>query len=120
MTFSKEDRAAWADSEIMKEFEKIAKENDILNGPPSEAYEPIEKEEKDWEDEDMVDFEEALENFEEGPSFEEEMHMAYNKNLFSNLEKIASDFANKSNIKVAYKIELILHKLKKYFEVKNG
>jgi len=113
MTFSKEDKAAWADSEIMKEFEKIAKDNDILNGPPSEAYEPIEnEEEKDWEDEDMGNFEEALENFEEGPSFEEEMHIAYNKNLFSNLTKIAGDFANKSNIKVAYKIELVLHKLK--------
>ena len=99
MTFSKEDKAAWADSEIMKEFEKIAKDNDILNGPPSEAYEPIEKEEVDWEDEDMG-------------NFEEEMHVAYNKNLFSNLTKIAGDFANKSNIKVAYKIELALHKLK--------
>lgn len=112
MTFSKEDKSAWSNSEVMLELEKLAKENDLLSEPSKELYEPIEIEDNDkWEDEDLEDFKKALSDFEE-PSFEKELHIAYDKKLFSTLEKIASDFANKSNIKVAYRIESTLNKLK--------
>ena len=60
MTFAPEDKAAWNSSEIMSEFEKIALETDLLNGPPKEANMPIDLEEEDdedvsWEDEDIED-----------------------------------------------------------------
>lgn len=40
MTFSKEDLAAWRSSEVMREFERIVKEQG-LNDTPPEAYLPI-------------------------------------------------------------------------------
>ena len=52
MSFSKEDKAVWLSSEVMQELEKIALEQDVLSGPPAEAFQvPEEMEEKTWEEE---------------------------------------------------------------------
>ena len=54
MSFSHEDKSAWISSEVMREFEKIAEDIDLLNGLPEEAYSPIgmdEKNEEEWEEE---------------------------------------------------------------------
>jgi hypothetical protein len=41
MVFAPEDKRVWQESEVMAEFEKIAKETDLLNGGPPEAFQPI-------------------------------------------------------------------------------
>ena len=57
MTFSKEDKAAWDSSEVMRELEKLAE--DVLKGTPDEAHLPIMEGEEEssedttWEDEDL-------------------------------------------------------------------
>lgn len=123
MTFSKEDRAAWENSEIMQEFEKLAE--DVLN-PPAEAYQPIpEKEEKAWEEEDwsdeqkLVDAAEELSN-QDDDSFEKELRVAYNERLLSRLEKIAEQLADKSNIKAAYRVERTIQELKTLMREENN
>lgn len=123
MTFSKEDRAAWENSEIMQEFEKLAE--DVLN-PPAEAYQPIpEKEEKVWEEEDwsdeqkLVDTAEELSN-QDDDSFEKELRVAYNERLLSRLEKIAEQLADKSNIKAAYRVERTIQELKTLMREENN
>lgn len=131
MVFSKEDNQAWESSEVMRELEKMAAE--VLEGPSIEAYEPIE--EQLWEEETAVEPEELSEcecapgtptmydgkicavcgrkKKEEG--FEEEMHSAYGQILINNLEKMASNFAENSKIKVAYRIEQAIAELKELF-----
>ncbi len=117
MSFAKEDKAAWLSSEIMQEFEKIARENDVLSGPPQEAFQPIGNENKSWEEEEDVINKEPIEKLElDADDIKTELRMAYNKNLFSSLEKLARQFAEKSNIKAAYRIEQTLHKLKEIFK----
>lgn len=112
MTFSKEDRAAWEDSKIMKELEKFADE--ILH-PSNKAYEPIEEVRKDWEEENLTDEEklvDAAEQLLKENSFEEELRIAYNNQLIYKLEKLAEDLADKSNTKAAYRIERTIQELK--------
>lgn len=117
MSFSNEDKAAWLSSEIMKELEKYA--GDVLVGPPEEAFKPIETDEHNWEEED---FEEALEEFEkpnsdiiEDLNMKNELLAAYNISIIDNLQKLASNFAEKSNIRTAYMIEQVVCELKDYF-----
>jgi hypothetical protein len=106
----------------MQEFEKIAREQDVLNGPPPEAFQPIgenKKEDESWEDEgDMGRFKEALNEFEsEKPNdLKTELRMAYNNNLFSSLEKLANQLIEESNIKAAYEVEQTIEKLKEIFK----
>ena len=112
MTFSKEDKAAWLDSEIMREFERYA--GDVLNGPPVEAFQGIKTgEEKVWEEEDLEDkLVTAVDEFNEPTAtatFEKEIHIAYNKSLFKNIEKVAHSL---SNVKAVYRIERSLKELK--------
>jgi hypothetical protein len=110
MTFSKEDKAAWLDSEVMSELEKLS--GDVLNGPPAEAFQPIKHEESTWEEENLEEqLVTAVDKFNE-PTFEEEIHIAYNKSLFKNLEKVAHNLSDKSNIKAAYRVERSLNELK--------
>lgn len=115
MTFSKEDRAAWENSTIMQEFEKFA--DDVLN-PPAEAYQPIAIEgQKTWEEEDWSDEQKLIDAADEllgkgNDSFEEELHIAYNKKLLYRLEKLAEQLADKSNIKAAYRVERTVQELK--------
>lgn len=106
MAFSKEDKQAWNDSEVMLELEKIAEMSFI---PKEEG----------WEEEGL---EEALENFEkpaeeilnelDKEDFNKELHLAHNDLIFSTLQKIAESFIKKSNIKVAYRIEQTIAELK--------
>ena len=110
MVFSKEDNAAWNDSEVMLNLEKWAK--DLL----------LKKEEDGWEEES---FEDALEEFEtpnETPvdevvndeSMLKDLASAYNSLIIDNLQKIANYFIDKSNIKTAYRIEQSINELKDY------
>ena len=114
MVFSKEDKSAWLNSEVMKEFEKFATE--VFDGPPREAFEGLEEE--SFEDEN---FEEALEEFEDKEVSDEEVsdeeikkELLANK-LLDNLQKLSSLFAEKSNIKTAYRIEQTVCELKDCF-----
>jgi hypothetical protein len=113
MTFSKEDQAAWENSEVMRELEKLA--DDVLN-PSPEAYQPISIDEKSWEEEDWVDEKKltdaASELLGNENSFEEELKSAYNNRLCLQLEKIAEWLEDKNNIKAAYKVERSIQKIK--------
>ena len=128
MVFSKEDKVAWKSSETMREFEKLAGE--ILN-PNPEAYMPIEETGPSWEEES---FEEDYSPKEcqctvdtsslydgkicsecgglKNASMQEEMQEAFAKSIIENLQKLASNIAEKSNIKVAYRIEQTVEELK--------
>jgi len=123
MTFSKEDKAAWQDSEIMREFERIAKEQDVLGGPPPEAFQPVgvEEDEKTWEEDDDKDKlldavdELGVAQNEESPvdveTLPRELLKAYTTNLLTNLEKVSYDLASGSKMKAAYRIDRTLHKI---------
>jgi len=125
MTFSKEDNAAWGNSEIMQEFEKIALEADVLNGPPEEAFKPIETEEKveeTWEDENDEEkllsaieelgiSEEEGEEDEEGDLKEELMDL-YTADLLTNLQKLAHELAANSKMNAAYTVERTIMEIK--------
>jgi hypothetical protein len=122
MTFSKEDRAAWDNSEIMQEFEKFA--DDVLN-PPLESYQPISIEgHKTWEEEDWSDEQKLVDAADEllsaDDSFEEEMCVAQNKRLLYRLEKLAEQLADKSNIKAAYRVERTVQELKALLREENN
>jgi hypothetical protein len=76
MAFSKEDKSAWESSEVMRELEKYAEE--VLNGPPPEAFQPIKTakdpgknlwEEEAWEEE-MQEKEMHEKEMHEGVEFE--------------------------------------------------
>jgi hypothetical protein len=128
MIFEKEDRQAWMDSEVMREFERIAAEQDILAGPPPEAFEPVgveeETEEPEWEEEegDMGKLEDALTEFEGGEdlespekgtreTLEEMLGEAYGENLAKDLRKLANSFATDSKMRVAHRIERCIYEL---------
>lgn len=128
MSFSNEDKLVWWNSEVMREFEKIAQENDILNGPPKEAFSPIEEDEDTWEEESdlesaigdaaglLMGDEEVVE-----PTIDEdiasgklkvELSSLYMNNLLSNLQDLAHDLAEQGHIKVARKIEVTINIIK--------
>ena len=122
MIFSKEDSAAWHNSEIIQEFEKIALETDVLNGPPAESYQPLgfdEEEEKDWEEEgDEEKLLSAIEEMgvskNEEESLEEELSKVYTANLIENLQKLAHNLASNSKMSAAYTIERAIVKIKTF------
>lgn len=121
MTFSKEDKAAWLNSEIMQELEKLAE--DVLNGPPSEAFQPIENvaAAETWEDEDLEEkITEAVEEFEQPTvPIKEEFVIAYNQRLLTNIEKIAHRLSDQRNITAAYRVERSLRQLKALLREEN-
>ena len=134
MTFSKEDKSAWMNSEIMQELEKIARETGVLEGPPAEAFLPIEteedteieepKDEEVWEEEDE-DEEKLMSAIEElglveEPDLKEEFSEAYATNLISNLEKLAHQYATQSKMRASYRIERAIFNLKTLREESNG
>lgn len=118
MIFSEEDVAAWNDSEIMKEFEKIAIKTNIIDGPPIEAYQPINKEEeKTWEEEeDEEKLLSAIENLgiadEESENLKKELSKIYVANLITGLQKLAYNSAINYKTSVAYTIERSIMKIK--------
>lgn len=115
--FSKEDMAAWNASEIAKEFERIAAEKNLLNGPPPEAYLPIDEEEKEmeksWEEEtDEERLEDAAkEILNEEEKLPEEVAFASTK-LLNNLQKLADAFVDKRRIKEAFCVERAILQIK--------
>lgn len=122
MTFSKEDKAAWNDSEIMQQLEKIAKRDNILNGPPKEAFQPIDveeqEEEKTWEDEEILpepkDFvDEAVRE----DDLKKELEKVYSSDLIQKLNKLGSMLISNSQTEVAYRVERAINKIKEILEV---
>lgn len=122
MTFSKEDKAAWMNSEVMHELEKIALEGGL--DVPEEAFEPIE-EEKTWEDEDdtakLIDAVEEFRKGDEGEETmkepeEEELLVAYHRKLTDAIEKLAWRLADESKTAAAYKVERTLQNIKALME----
>jgi hypothetical protein len=97
-SFSYEDTRAWESSEVMRELEKIAKEEGFLD--LSEALQPIKvyskKEEKTWEEEpcDKIPQKNAFEDI-------NKQHKA----IIEKIYKISCDLADNGNIKGAYRAE---------------
>jgi hypothetical protein len=134
MSFSNEDKNVWTGSEVMREFEKIAEDLELLNGPPAEAFSPIgdssdEEDDPSWEEEIIEDPEKAIGDAameltgEEDDSIAEglkaddgnlktEMASLYMNNLLSNLQDLAHDLAEQGHIKVARKIEVTINIIK--------
>jgi len=139
MSFSHEDKSAWISSEVMREFEKIAEDIDLLNGLPEEAYSPIgmdEKDEEEWEEEadleaavgdaagELVgepkglvgevskrdDIDEILGN--EDGDLKNEFASLYMNNLLSNLQDMAHDFGEQGHSKVALAIERTINSIR--------
>lgn len=125
MTFSKEDKAAWQNSEVMRELEKIAAMGGLEVS--EEAFEPIEEEE--WEDEDdtekLVDAVEKFQEGSEGPGEElevgektetedpvDELLAAHQRNLIDAIEKLSWRLADRSRTVAAYKVERALQNIK--------
>jgi len=109
MPFAPEDKRAWLDSEVMAELEKIAKETDLLGGPPKEAFEPIEEKtaaQSSWEDEDVP---EAPADPDAGRRAALASHGA---RLAKTLERMAQDLAEAGRPKAAYRLERALAALK--------
>jgi len=127
MTFSKEDKAAWNDSEIMQHLEKIAKRDNILNGPPKEAFQPIvaedqkedeEENEKIWEEEEInPESKERTDEMVRDEDLKKELEKVYSNNLIKKLNKISGLLASNSQIQTAYRIERALNKIKEILEV---
>jgi len=107
MVFAPEDKRAWQNSEVMAELEKLAKETDLLGGPPPEAFEPISEqtpEQETWEDEDaplVVD-----------SSAKEAELLAIRHQLMDEIERMAHQLAEAGRIKVAYRLERALATIK--------
>lgn len=138
MSFSSEDKTAWFSSEVMREFEKIAEDTSLLNGPPEEAFLPVgdEEKEEDWEDENAAVVEDEVkalglagdelignssEHNEDEPTVDEILELGdlhseasslYRNNLLKNLEDLAYDLAERGHIKVAYRIERTIRSIK--------
>lgn len=95
--FSKEDTAAWEDSEIMKELEKIINK----------------KEEESWEEENEENHEElpeetskeSEETLKDEETQEKDDLKDIESQLIYNLQKIATNFISKSKNKNSYIVE---------------
>lgn len=123
MTFSKEDKAAWYDSEVMQHLEEIAKRDNILDGPPKEAFQPIiardeNEEEKVWEDEEVdPELEKITDEMVREDDLKKELEKVYSNSLIKKLNKISSLMASNSQMQAAYRIERALNKIKEILEV---
>jgi hypothetical protein len=126
MSFSQEDKNAWANSEVMKEFEKVASESDILNDYNLESFSPL-QEDEEWEEDvaseetlgEAVDefigrkeLDNTIDNFIQKEELKESMASLYMNNLLSNLQDLAHDLAEQGHIKVARKIEVTINIIK--------
>ncbi len=104
MAFAPEDRRAWQDSEIMAEFEKMAKEANLLGGPPSEAFEPIPERiaaQPTWEDEDTQEPSDPADG--RHAQFAEQ-----GARLAESIARMAEDLALAGHVKAAYRLERAL------------
>jgi len=128
MSFSKEDTAAWKDSEVMRELEKLAIDTDLLETEEEPSWEDESDEEKltDAVEEFSGPEEELQETTSELPETEPketsdedlvtELLATYNKNLLYNIEKLSHILADKTNIKAAYKVERTIQNIKALLE----
>lgn len=106
MSFEPEDKLAWDDSEVMREFEKIAQ--DIYDEADA-SFQPIELGKKvNIDDEDIgADDEKIAENI----FGKLEMFSSINKDLFDKIRIISHSLANRGLKKEAFKIERALKDL---------
>lgn len=105
MKFSIEDKKAWEASAVMAELEKIALEENLLNGPPKEVFEPIKIDEEDdesWEDEND-DGEIKLEN-----SSNNLIEISAINDMKAGLKAMAGNLSKFNRIKEAYSFERTL------------
>ncbi len=120
MSFSKEDLAAWNDSEVMKELEKLAKDGEF-DELFDDNFKPVkfDEEEDSWEDET----EELIEATEEFLNEKDENDIILeNKekeeleesvaSLISGLTKISYDLADNNCKNEAYMVEKTIDDLK--------
>jgi hypothetical protein len=110
MAFAPEDKRAWLDSEVMSELEKVAKETNLLNGPPAEAFEPISEKtagQPVWEDEDVPESPRADSRTERHAEM-----VAHSARLMGTIERMAQDLAEAGHTKAAYRLERTLAALK--------
>jgi hypothetical protein len=122
MVFSKEDKMAWENSEVMTELEKIA--HTVLD-PDMESYQPIKvEEEPEWEDESNVEEKnnETILLDEANPfAIKKEMCLVYKNSLVKSLLKLAHSLGEQSKVKEAYAIEKTINRLNELFqEDENG
>jgi len=109
MDFAPEDKRVWQESEVMAEFEKVAKETGLLNGGPPEAFQPIPEkiaEQGAWEDEDAQEPPVGL-----GVARQAGL-ASYGARLMGAIENLAHDLAEAGRIKVAYRLERTFAALK--------
>lgn len=109
MAFAPEDKRAWLDSEVMAELEKVARETNLLGGPPSEAFEPIEERtatQAYWEDEDVPE-----PPAEPGSARRAEL-AAHGARLMGMIGGMAQDLAGVGRVRAAYRLERALGALK--------
>ena len=107
--FAPEDKRAWFDSEVMAELEKVAKETNLLGGPPKEAFEPIPEKtaaQPVWEDEDVPEPP-------TDPGADKRMELAAHRAwLIGTIERMAQNLAGAGRVKAAYRLERTLAALK--------
>lgn len=104
MPFAPEDKRAWENSEIMAEFEKVAAESHLLDGGPSEAFEPLPEKEASPSGEWEEDGSEAP----SAPAVRSPALEAFERRqaaLPTMLMRLARSLADKGNIKGAYRAE---------------
>lgn len=109
MVFAPEDKRVWRESEVMAEFEKVAREMNLLEGGPPEAFQPIPEKtagQPVWEDEDVP---EPVADPEAGRRAEMAMH---GMRLMESIGKMAQDLAEARHTKAAYRLERALVALK--------
>jgi len=110
MAFAPEDKRVWQESEVMGEFEKVAREMCLLDGGPPEAFQPIPEkvaaEQSAWEDEDVQEPP-------ADPGAERRAELAnHNARLMGTIERLAQDLAEAGRVKTAYRLERTLAALK--------
>lgn len=105
--FSKEDNAAWEDSEIMKELEKIInkKEDESWEEENGDHNEETQEETSKESPEEQND--EKIEEPQEKDELKE-----IESQLIHNLQKIATNFISKSKNKSLYIMEEFIKKIK--------
>lgn len=93
MSFSSEEKQIWEASEIMKELERLARQNPDLFETPMEAFQPLKTADDAWEDdatneEKLVDALDAIEDVEVVDMEDEEfMRAMYGENWKQEMEE---------------------------------
>jgi hypothetical protein len=108
MVFAPEDKRAWLNSEVMAELEKVARAERLLEGPPPEAFLPIQEKEASqdsWEEEDEPAAAEAGDPRKAALA-------GFGMRLVGEMDRMAHQLADAGRIKAAYRLERALAALK--------